>query len=201
MSQQYTLTVQNNSRNFGNICVYQTLPDLDDPTLMSLAWFSESAHPTTLVQFRWTIDYAFIWDETGPLVPGVVFEASQTWPANLTSNNSITLTSSRDTLTFKEQVTAGRQGTLYVHNDATVPFDTASVGVAMSGAGTFVKPAQPNRSYNFTPHPEYWVTFGDYEVGEVLDIGSITNAQKIVFSPNVYHASAILNVDNTWTVK
>lgn len=201
MSQQYTLTVQNNSRNFGNICVYQTLPDLDDPTLMSLAWFSESAHPTTQVQFRWTIDYAFIWDETGPLVPGVIFEASQTWPADLTSNNSISLTSSRNALTFKEQVTAGRPGTLYVHNDKTVPFDTGSVGVAMSGAGTFVKPVQPNRSYNFTPHPEYWVTFGDYEVGEVLDIGSITNAQKIVFSPNVYHASAILNVDNTWTVK
>lgn len=200
MSQKYTLTVKNNSRNFGNICVYQRQPDIDDPTLMSLAWFSESAHPTTLVQFSWTIDYAFIWDETGPLVPGVVFEASQTWSAGLTSNNSITLSSLQSALTFKDLITGGQPGTLYVHNDATVPFDTASVGVAMSGAGTFAKPAQPNRTYNFTPHPEYWVTFGEYEVGEVLDVGAITNAQKIVFSPNVYNANVTLNVDNTWTV-
>lgn len=201
MSQKYTLNVKNNSRNYGNICVYQTVPDIDDPTLMSLAWFSEAAHPTTLVQFSWTIDYSFIWDETGPLVPGVVFDASQTWAADLTSSNSITLSSLQNALTFNNQVKGGQGGTLYVHNDNTVPFDTASVGVAMSGAGTFVKPAQPNRTYNFTPHPEYWITFGDYQVGEVLDVGAITNAQKIVFSPNVYNVNATLNVDNTWTVK
>ncbi|WP_330984953.1 MULTISPECIES: protein rhiA [Enterobacterales] len=201
MSQQYTLKVQNNTRNVGKICVYQTLPDLNDPTVMSLAWFAKVAHPTTHVQFNWNIDYSFIWDETGPLVPGVVFDASQVWPAGLTSNNSVTFSSQQQALTFTNQQTAARAGTLYVHNDGTVPFDKASVGIGMSGAGTFAKPAQPNMTFSFTPHPEYWVTFGDYQVGEVLDIESITNAQKIVFNPNVYNVDAVLNLDNTWTVK
>ncbi len=201
MSQQYTLTFQNNTRNYGKLCVYQTAPDIADPQLMSLAWFTEPAHPTTRVQFTWTIDYAFIWDETGPLVPGVKFDASQTWPADLTKNNSVTLTTSRNALTFRDQLTGGRPGTLYVHNDNTVPFDQVSVGIAMSGAGTFAKEAQPNLQFSYTPHPVYWVTFGDYETGEVLDTESITNAQQISFNPNVYNVDVVLNLDNTWTVK
>ena len=46
---------------------------------------------------------------------------------------------------------------------------------------TFVKPAQPNMDMKFTPHPEYWITLGDFEKGEVLDIGEIINKQKNSF--------------------
>lgn len=201
MSQKYTLNFHNNTRNYGKICVYQTAPDVNDPQLMSLAWFAEPAHPTTSVKFSWTIDYDFIWDETGPLVPGVVFDASQTWPADLTTANHIDFTSDRDALTFANQRSGVKAGTLYVHNSNTVPFDVASVGIAMSGAGTFARPAQPNLAFSFTPHPVYWVTFGDYEVGEVLDVEAITNAQKITFNPNIFNVDVSLNLDNTWSVR
>lgn len=201
MSQKYSINFKNNSRNYGKICVYQTAPDINDPQLVSLAWFAEPAHPTTRVSFQWSIDYDFIWDETGPLVPGVVFDASQTWPADLVTSNSVDFTSAQGALTFANQVAAGRAGTLYVHNSKDVPFDVASVGIAMSGAGTFARPAQPNLTYTFTPHPVYWVVFGDYQPGEVLDLETITGAQQINFNPNVYSVDVTLNLDNTWTVK
>lgn len=201
MSQIYSLNVTNYSRKYGSFCVYQTAPDIDDPRLMSLGWLVTRAHPTTRVSFQWSIDYSFVWAETGLLVPGVVFDASQNRRADLTTSNSIDFTAERGEFTFANQVTGGNAGTLYVHNSSAVPFDMASVGIGMSGAGTFVKQAQPNLTYAFTPNPVYWVVFGDYEPGEVLDLEDMVHAQRIDFSPGVYHVDATLNLDNTWSVR
>jgi len=71
----------------------------------------------------------------------------------------------------------------------------------MSGSGTFVVQAQPNMNAIFTFHPEYWITFGNFKEGEVLDITQITNKAQITFPPNIYSMAAILNQDNTWTIK
>lgn len=52
MATKYSLTVNNNSKNYGSICVFQTLPDQPD-NILSLAWFSKAAHPGTTVEFNW----------------------------------------------------------------------------------------------------------------------------------------------------
>jgi hypothetical protein len=71
-----------------------------------------------------------------------------------------------------------------------------------AGSGTFAVQAQPNSLLTFTPHPAYWVTAGTFEHGEVLDIGSILgDSAEIQFPPGVYNMTAILNLDNTWTVQ
>jgi hypothetical protein len=70
----------------------------------------------------------------------------------------------------------------------------------MSGAGTFVVQAQPNINLTFTPHPTYWITFGNYTPGQVLDIGQITNKQQLEFAPNTYNLNVQLKNDNTWSV-
>jgi len=197
--QTYTLIFQNNSSNAGDVCVYQTDPNIGVPDVMSLAWFSEYNYPTTQVQFQWEIDYSFVWGQTGNLVPGVVFSASQTWAADLQSKNQVTLTYDQ-AYTFANQTYGPQSGTLYITEDRSLPLKDASVGIGMSGAGTFVVQAQPNLNLLFTPHPIYWITFGDFEPGEVLDIESITNVAQVAFPPNIFTMSAVLNPDNTWTV-
>lgn len=207
---QYTLVVQNNSTNFVDMCVYQEDPDLGVPEVLSLAWFSEPAYPSTQVVFTWKIDYSFVWSETGELRPGITFKASQTWPADpsilgvgtrSTPGNQIGLTNFKEAYTFESTPTKGaRVGSLYIHEDPTIPLKQASVGIGMSGAGTFAVQAQPNQNLTFTPHPVYYLAAGTFAQGEVLDIGAVNNPVAIQFKPGVFKASATLNEDNSWTV-
>lgn len=200
--QKYSLRVTNNSNLFGNICVFQTLPDQPE-NMVSLAWFSEPAHPGTTVEFDWSIKYNFVWSRQGELIPGVTFKASQTIdtePSDITKN-SIGFTKEAGAYRFTETSRTTKSGTLGIYTDQTVPHGEASVGVGMSGSGTFAVTATPNYNFSFTPHPKYWVVFGTYEKGEVMDIESLTNTAEIIFEPDVYAMKAILKNDNTWEVK
>ncbi|MFI8417203.1 protein rhiA [Serratia sp. NPDC078593] len=198
---KYKVNFKNHSSNYGKACIYQTLPDIDDPNIMSLAWFSKAAHPNTNVQFDWNIDYSYVWDETGVLLPGVNFDASQVLPADLVNKNQVTLKYEKGAFKFDNLGKGNRDGTLYITHDSSLPLDIASVGIGMSGAGTFVVQAQPNLNLNFTPHPTYWIAFGNYTSGQVLDISEITNQQQLDFPPNVYELEVELLMDNTWSVK
>ncbi len=200
MGVNYTLIFQNNSSNLWTAAVYQNDPDINNPDVMSLAWFTKAAAPTTNVQFGWTIDYGFVWSETGTLTKGVVFTASQDWPADLTTTNRVGFTDENSAFTFQNQVEGPLPGTLSIVQDNTIPADTASVGVSMSGSGTYAVQAQPNITASFTPHPNYWITFGSYIQGEVMDIGQLTNAAEVAFPANVYSMTAILSATNTWSV-
>ena len=209
---QYSLRVVNQSTNFVDMCVYQDDPDLGVPDVMSLAWFAKPAYPSTTVNFRWTIDYSFVWSETGELIPGVFFDASQVWPADPsvvkpstadTAGNQVGYAHpSRSAYTFTSTPTSGAKvGTLYVKEASDLPLKQASVGIGMSGSGTFAVQAQPNMNLTFTPHPVYYLAAGTFAQGEVLDIGSITNSVRIAFPPGTFSMTATLQADNTWKVQ
>lgn len=197
----YSLIFKNFSSNQGSGCVYQDSPNIANAQVMSLAWFSKVAAPQTTITFTWTIDYSFVWAETGQLIPGVMFMAGQTFPADLSTTNSITLSYIGGAYQFQNQTAGASAGNLYIREDATVPLKQASVGIGMSGAGTFVVQAQPNYNLIFTPHPKYYITFGTFTAGEVLDITSITQKAEIAFPPGVTSMTAILGQDNSWTVQ
>jgi len=204
---QYSIVFQNNSSNFGNAAVYQTDANIGVPNVMSLAWFSQSAYPTTNIVFDWDVDYSFVWGETGVLIPGVTFSASQTWAADPVTANQIDLTfAGQPTLvtppafTFTNLTAAGTAGSLTIAQDGTIPMNLGSAGLAVSGSPAFVAPAQPNINLVFTPHPSYWITFGNYTPGQVLDVESITNSAQIPFPPNVYTMYATCNADNSWSI-
>jgi hypothetical protein len=208
--QKYTLTFQNNSNDNWDFCCFQQDPNLVDPNIMSLAWFAFPVAPTTSISFTWEIDYEFVWCQSGKLAAGVIFSASQNWPADLETSNSVGFTRKpNEAFTFQNQMAFGNPGTLYINQDGTIPSNTAAVGINMgivggqtggAGTGTFVVLAQPNVTATFTPHPEYWCTFGQYVPGQVLDIGQITQKAEIPFPPNVYHMVATLDNANTWHV-
>lgn len=196
---EYSLVFRNNSSNPGNACVFQEDPEIGVENVLSLAWFSKFANPTTQVIFKWQINYDFVWAETGQLVPGVLFIASQTWRGDLSTQNKVTLT--HDISYTFENLRAGTpQGSMYIVEDSTVPLKQASVGIGMSGFGTFVVQAQSNMNLTFTPHPSYWIAFGNYTQGQVLNITTINNPAQIEFPPGVTSMTAVLNLDNSWTV-
>lgn len=202
MATTYNLIFKNNSDQVGDICVYQTDPNIKDPYVMSLAWYAKRTNPDVTDKFTWTIDYCYVWDETGELIPGVTFEASQTVGGDLKENNSIEFTKENGAYQFDNLVTdKDYNGTLHIQCDDTVPPKEAAVGIGMSGAGTFVRQAEPNMGFSFTPHPQYWVTFGNFEQGQVIDITQISQVGQVQFPPNVYSMTATLNADNTWTVE
>ncbi|HEX8254463.1 MAG TPA: protein rhiA [Thermoanaerobaculia bacterium] len=197
---EYTVIFQNNSSNAVSACIYQVDTNIFAPNAQSLAWFAKAAAPTTRAVFNWTVDYCFTWAETGELIPGVLFAASQTWAADLTSTNQITFSTAGGMYMFSNQQQGPRPGSLYIREDSAIPLKQAAVGIGMSGAGTFAMQAQPNMNLVFTPNPKYYITFGEFTPGEVLDIPSIANKAELQFPPNVYSMTAVLNEDNTWSV-
>lgn len=197
----YTLIFKNNSNLSGAACVYQDDPDLTAQGFMRLAWFAKEAHPHTNLNFNWKIDYCFVWAETGTLAPGVQFLASETTPADLSTSNKITLDYVSGAFEFTNQGQGASPGNLYINESVNIPPNNqASVGVGMSGFGTFAAQAGPNLNAIYTPHPTYFITFGTYTQGEVMDATISTVSAEIDFPPNTYSMTAILNANNTWTI-
>ena len=203
MSTEYQLTVTNNSTQYQDLCIYQKAPDLGVANALSLAWLVAPAHPGTTVTFTWTVDYSFVWGETGTLQPGVAFKPQQAIPANPNSlgSNQIQFDYRNGAFTFIPGSAGGspKLGSLYIRELAAIPPNTAAVGIGMSGAGTFVVPAQPNMNLVFTPHPQYWITFGNYTSGQVLDLEDITSEIEVSFD-GTFSKRVVLDAGNNWSV-
>jgi rhizosphere induced protein len=144
MSKTMTLTFYNQSANGGYSVITQSDAALDGS---SNAWLKEYVNPDGSVAFTWTTDYAFVWDDSGALVPGVQIKAEQLLPSDLQANNEVTLTfdTTVSSFTFTDQ-RKGQPDTLTIAVDATIPPNMVSVGFAQSGAPVTVMPARsPSR--------------------------------------------------------
>lgn len=201
MGVQYTINAINSSTDAGDFCLFQSDPNVNDPMVLSLAWYRHTVVPQMMTKFTWTIDYSFVWSETGQLVPGVIFDASQMFPADLSTTNQVTLTSSGGGFEFINQTAGPGAGQLYILQDASIPLFAGSVGIGMSGAGTFAVPSRPNMTLVFSPQPKYWITFGNYTRGQVLDITTISQKAEIAFPINVFSMTATFGADEQWTIR
>ena len=196
---QFSLSCHNSSANTGSFVVYQ-MPFGGSPNTLPLAWFAHVAAPSTRVKFTWDTNYSFVWSETGVLAPGVEFYASQTRPADLTGLNQITFTDAGGGPTFSNPTAGHAPGSLTIVADSTVPLHAFSIGLGMGGHPVFAAQALPNWITSFTPRPQYFVAFGEFTQGEVLDAQAISNACPIDYPANVHSLAAILSADDTWSV-
>lgn len=207
MGQTYTLTVQNKSSFSGQVIVYQKAPDtnVSPSDLFTLAWLSEGIEGSqgsivNSVEFDWTIDYGFVWSKKGQLKPGVKFIAAGNTSVqgiNPPNGNKITFTQGKNNYTFADQ-TNGDKNQLAIEMDNSVIQDQASVGVSMSGAGTFAIVARPRFNAWFIPHPTYSVALGSYRQGEVMDIAQLSDKYDLEFSGGVTDITLTYNADGTW---
>jgi hypothetical protein len=202
MGTQYSLTCINNSSLLGSFAVFQMPPQLTVPAnVFSLAWFARPAHPNTQVTFNWSLDYSFVWSETGVLQPGITFNASETVPASPVGLNFTQLTEDSFGATyFTPPDTTGSVGSLTIQQLSNVVPSRTSVGVGMSGAGTFVVQAAPNMTAVFTPHPNYWVIFGNYTTGQVMDIEDVTGEVEVTYAGSLTSRTATLQANNIISV-
>ncbi len=200
MTEKYQLNVQNNSTQTGSFCIFQELPDVNVPGIVTLAWLAKSAHPTTHLEFQWGLDYCFVWHKTKSLSPGTIVESGQSWDANLSTLNHINFNFENGAYTFSNPSQGDYEGNLYIDQTKRVRANDASVGIGMSGKGAFAVASQPNMKVIFTPKPAYWLIFGNFEEGEVIDITKVTdNALKLQFEGTT-EMNVELTGANTWSV-
>jgi hypothetical protein len=70
----------------------------------------------------------------------------------------------------------------------------------MSGSGIFAAQAQPNANLVITPHPQYWIAFGRFMRGQVLDPNAIVRKAEVVFPTGVASCTATYGADGSWTI-
>lgn len=198
----YSLTCLNNSQLHGSFAVFQKAPPMTVPgNVFSLAWFARPAAPGSRVTFTWNLDYSFVWSETGLLQPGINFSATQVIPADPNGQNLVQLTQdSVGATTFANPSAAGALGSLTVQQLSNVAPSRTSVGIGMAGSGTFAVQAAPNMTAVFTPHPNYWVMFGNFETGDVIDIEDVTGAVEATYGGALTSRTAALGLNNLITV-
>ncbi|WP_165218821.1 hypothetical protein [Affinirhizobium pseudoryzae] len=198
----YSLTCVNESQLSGSFAVFQKpLPSTMPGNVFSLAWFARPTAPNTRVTFTWGLDYSFTWSETGILKPGINFAASQVIPADPNALNQIELKKDDyGATTFSGLSAGGSLGSLTIKQLSNVKPNETSVGIGMAGSGTFAVQAQPNMTAVFTPHPNYWVIFGNFETGDVMDVEDVTNAVEVTYGGARTSRNAVLNLDNMITV-
>lgn len=198
----YSLTCVNNSQISGSFAVFQKAPPMTTPgNVFSLAWFTRPTAPGSRVTFTWGLDYSFVWSETGLLQPGINFSATQVISADPNGQNLVQLTQdSAGATTFINPGVNGALGSLTIQQLSNVAPGRTSVGVGMAGSGTFAVQAAPNMTAVFTPHPNYWVIFGNYETGDVIDIEDVTGAVEVTYGGALTSRTAALGLDNLITV-
>lgn len=198
---KYSLTAVNDSAQPWKFYVYQTTPNQPN-NMFSLAWFASpyQIRVGDQIRFEWEINYNFVWSDTGSLIPGVRFNAFGTKDADPEEKNSTNF-SGGIAPGFSSPEKEPPPGSLIINDGDDVPNKKFSVGIGMSGAGTFAVQAGTNLKHQFTPTPRYWIAAGiDEQCGTVLNIQTITQAQEIAYDPATYEKTATLTKDNTWTV-
>jgi rhizosphere induced protein len=199
----YQVKVINNSEvDDRNAILFQEIPKMPEDAV-TLAWLSKMCHAGTEITHKWNVDYNFVWGQAGSLAPGTMFEAGQKVAADLERKNTVTLMYEKGGFKFGPSRFSGKKGLLYVNEDRSVPgpgnSDQGVVGVGMSGFGTFIVPTLPNNAASFTPKPTYYLAFGKFEQGEVMDINQLTNPEKLQFKNGT--TKAVATFDGTdWEI-
>jgi len=198
-SAQYSLTLKNESSQPWTFYVYQRMPE-QPSFVFSLAWLaSPSMVPAGgQVTFVWEVAYNFVWGETGPISPGMIFTADQVIAGDPAGANSTTFSVSPEP-NFSSPVPVPPWGSLAINDAASVPLRLFSVGIGMSGAGTFVVQASPNLRYQFAAETSYWIAAGtNVRAGTVLSPATITNSAQVQFPPGVSSLTRTLDEALKW---
>ena len=200
MGFQYSLTVYNKSSHSDYFMMFQNDPGSFDKNALALAWFAKFSNPgpSVLVKFTWTIDWGFSWADTGPLSQGAMYNVSETAAAS-DGKNAITL-AYNGAYQFTNQQAGPDEYRLFIAESSNIPVaSSASIGVTMSGKTVYATQARPNNNLTFSPHPVYYLAYGNYEEGEVIDVSTVNNPLELPYETGVYSLTTTLNKDDSWS--
>jgi hypothetical protein len=207
MATQYSLLLHNQSTRPGYFCVYATAvnPQQVQHDLRTLAWATYPANPNGDVEFDWLMNYSFSWCKTGVLTNGVIYKASahlSTDPGNAQTNRAyLDKNDYGYNLINDSKANAPYPGGMAITTSGLIVNNDVSIGIGIDGNPVLAVLATPNYTFTFFPDLKYWVAFGDYKKGQVLDLNSMSTVQELNFVDNVYALDITLSSSNTWTVK
>ena len=198
MAYTYTLTVNNHAANSNYFMMFQNDPTSFAPNAMALAWFSKFSNPNSVITFEWKVEWGFSWGDTGKLGDGVIYRASENAAAS-PDKNQITL-DYNNAYMFSNQHAGPDPTRFYIAETANIPVDSsASVGITMFGSTVYATQARPNTNITASPHPVYYVAYGDYLPGEVIDISTVNKPLLLPYDTGIYSLTTTLNPDNSWS--
>lgn len=198
----YTLTCTNNSQLHGSFTVFQKPPKITAPAVVHpLAWLARPTAPGSQVTFSWNTNYNFVWAEAGDIASEIYFKASQVIPADPNGLNFVQLTKDSSGATiFSGQNTTGDIGSLTIRQLSNIVSGEIAIGIGMSGSAIYAITSAPNITAVFTPIPNYWIIFGNYEMGDIINPADIDGAVQLTYSGSLTAHTAVLNSDNLITI-
>ncbi|MDR2419386.1 MAG: hypothetical protein LBD79_10100 [Treponema sp.] len=207
MATQYSLVLRNRSTRGGHFCIYATPVDSKvQNDLRSLAWITYPANVGVEVDFSWDLNYSFSWSKTGVLSNGVIYRASESLSTD--PNDPQLAKAYLDKNEYGYQLISGQppdkdpaKGGMAIIASDSIPNDDVSIGMGIDGKPILAVMATPRYIFTFFPDIKYWVAFGNFKKGEVLDLNSMSPIQELVFPTNVYALDVTLDDVNQWHVQ
>ncbi|MDR3333947.1 MAG: hypothetical protein LBT13_03525 [Treponema sp.] len=204
MGTNYTLHITNEAPEAGTFCVYTKNDSAKmQANLLSLAWFTKAVEQGVKANFSWNVDYSFVWSESGTLAKGVHFDVSQKIDADplASANRKIYFEKGDHGFHFGDSDRAEevQEGFLGITCAENIPPNQAAVGIGISGQAALAVNAEPRFQITFEPHITYYVAYGDFIQGEVIDVNQVTRtAYKLVFPAGETERTIILTSKNEW---
>ncbi|MDH4473227.1 MAG: hypothetical protein QE487_11520 [Fluviicola sp.] len=200
MSARYQVTITNNSSQNTTFILFQKDPSQDQYQGLSVVWKSQRLSPRSKATFDWARDFCFVAGNTGQLTPGVKFNDESMMDADPNGSNNAAILDSNGRSCQLGLGQGGQRGRLTLTTGNSVsPQPQFSAGMGMEGSATVIVQARPGMNYQFSPDTEYWIAFGNYEDGQVLN-PNVQNAARISFSNGVTKMNVVLNQDGSYTI-
>lgn len=192
----FSVQVVNDSNDDGDVCIFRTNGSEGAANLV--AFLAHRVAPGDDYQFTWQEQYTFIGAETGVLKPGVSVFPRYTAGGDPNAANATSFTT-RGFGTPQREALPG--GTLAISIPSALPLQRYSIGMGMQGAPFVVAQAMPEMKYVFLVQLPYWIVFGKFKQGTVLDPGQLANAALLPFTANNPAVRATRTSSGEWIVE
>lgn len=208
MTTRYEVKFENDSYYDEDICIYATSPDsvVKGNNLMSLAWICKPVKARTNVKLEWQLDYSFVWSKTCLLSPGEIFEsceANLADPYGINGPRAVNFNNEQGIYSFSKDSITRKIGTdrLEIFTGDSIPDSEVSIGIGINDNPILVVNAALNRNFFCITKLKYWIAFGEFAQGEVLELSSLECCHEINFSHNPFAKTVktiILSENKTW---
>lgn len=182
-------------------CLYQDIPGRFNSEIYQLAWVVQPCAYGEQIKFTWTTSYQYQWGVLEEFENGARFDPSSNFPCELDEleENSIQLVSVGNTYQFQRNHHSNIGGNLPIRKGKDIDKSIA-VGIAMDGKSVFATQGNSSVSSLIVPQPDYYVTFGNFKEGQVIDRQAAIDPLKIEFTGS-NHLEITLDEGFQWHVK
>ena len=192
-STKYSLQVRNLSGIDQSAVVYQQHPNMVRMKAFPTAWLAQKipGDSRVLNEFTWEVKYGLSWSDKVSLKNGVVYHSSISPPYNVSIAADGTTNAMKihyDGLFRSEPINDDSlaKGQLRIKTDSSYTIPEAkeknlSIAVHMDGKPVMALEGLPNKNYDFTVSPKYYIGTYDHVSGEVVSADIWSDLKQISF--------------------